>query len=175
MELPAMGKLPAAFAVALLAGTFGLGLTGCGEKETEDPAASVESQQTEDSATEDTAAEDSAAAEDDSSAPMGLTGEPLPADWPEEALVPNGEVILVLEMGGGGYKVVVSGVDDEQARGLIAEMAAAGLTTDGPTETGIGEEWTADVTTSTRMVSYAYAGGGAGLPEVAITLWPPTS
>lgn len=158
----------AAVCAALL--LAGLGLTACGDDGAarQEPTVQDESQG---------GSADSQAAQEDSdgggSVPSGLTGEPLPDDWPAEILVPDGEVILVLPIGAGGYSVTIEGVDDGQARDLIDRMVSAGFTTTGGvTETGIGEEWVAEVIGAGYMAGYAYAGGGAGLPNVTIQLIP---
>lgn len=143
-----------------------LGLTACGDDAAQQEPTAVQ---------EDGGGDGSPATEESGggSAPSGLTGEALPDDWPAEFLVPDGEVVLVLPLGDGGYySVLVEGVDDDQARGLIDEMVAGGLsTTAGVTETG-GGAWAAEGTSADRSASYAYATGGAGEPNVTIQVLP---
>lgn len=145
-----------AIAVPLVAG-----LAACGPKVTAEYADSS------DSATDETPEQEPAEEEPLDELPAS---EDLPADWPADILVPDGAIVLVLEVGS-GYVMTVEGVDDEQARGLIAEMAGAGLETMGPTDDGIGG-WTASATSATHIATYAYATGGAGLPNVGINLMP---
>lgn len=146
-------------AVLLLSG---LGLTGCGDDE------AVNAEPTTVDGGGSGAAGGEAAEPETAEQPEG---EPLPDDWPAEFLVPDGTIVLVMDLGG-GYSVTVEGVDSDQAQGLIDEMIAAGLsTTAGVTDTGNGE-WIAEVVGGTHRASYAYAGGGAGLPNVTIMLTP---
>jgi len=100
-------------------------------------------------------------------APQGLTGQALPADWPAELLLPSGELVLVLEVGG-GYQLLIEGVDEAATIALLDEMAAAGLRLTGPAEAGEGA-WIAEVTGDAHSASYAYASGGAGEPNVTIS------
>lgn len=156
----------AALCAALL--LVGAGLTACGGGEpepsdqTEQPAASEEAAPAEEEAPVD--------------GPTELTGEPLPDGWPTEFLVPYGEVTLVLPIGD-GVSVLVEGVDEAQAKGLIDEMVAAGLeTTAGVTDAGNGE-WVAEVFGTTASgdpyrAAYHFEPGGAGLPKVDIMLTP---
>ncbi|MGD9607452.1 MAG: hypothetical protein AB7V10_08220, partial [Leucobacter sp.] len=98
----------------LLALSLAAGFAGCGEKAepaSPDPSESSES------------AEQAPAEEPAEDLPAG---EDLPGDWPSDILVPDGSIVLVLEVGG-GYSVTVEGVDSDQAKGLIGEMASAGL------------------------------------------------
>lgn len=159
----------AAVSIAVAGALFGL--AGCGNTGSANPA--PESSVAGNGATQEASEQPSeqATGGNDAPAPTELTGEPLPDDWPSDILVPGGQLVLVLQIGT-GYSLTVEGVDSEQAQGLIGQMASAGLTTEGPTPTGVGEEWTASATSATHTATYAYAGGGAGLPNVAITLLP---
>lgn len=162
----------AALCAALLLAGLGLGLTACGaggEDAVQEAPSAVQGENGSDGSQ---AAEESSG-DDGGSARSGITGEPLPDDWPADFLVPDGEIVLVIPIGtGGSYSITVEGVDDGQARGLIDEMVSAGLTTTaGVTETGNGE-WIAEVVGSGHRASYAYAGGGAGEPNVTIQLLP---
>lgn len=159
-EAKRIGRLAALCAALLVAG---LGLAGCGDDE------AVDSQPT---AVEDSG--DSGGSGAGASEEPAPAGEALPDDWPAEFLVPDGTIALVIPMGG-GYSLTVEGVDDAQAQGLIDEMVGAGLsTTAGVTDMGNGE-WTAEVASGEYRASYAYASGGAGLPNVTITLVPNAS
>jgi len=141
-----------ASAPVLAAGLF-LGLAACGEK-TEAPAS-------------DTGAPAEEAPEDEASAELP-EGQDLPSDWPSEILVPDGAITVLLEVGS-GYALTLEGVDSVQAQGLIAEMATAGLKTEGPTDLG-NDAWTASASNADYSATYAYENGGAGLPKVLINL-----
>lgn len=149
-------------AVLLVAG---LGLTGCGDDEQPQPTVTSSDEQASESAPAESG--------DASSAPTSLDGEPLPEDWPANFLVPYGTIKLIIPNGTAtGYMILVEGVDDEQARGLIADMVGAGLTeVSAIAESGSGE-WNAIVSDGVHQASYAYATGGAGEPNVTIHLDP---
>ncbi|MFT4231405.1 MAG: hypothetical protein QM606_01325 [Leucobacter sp.] len=178
----ARAVLPAAvLPAALLAASLAIGLGGCGAQG--DPGSQGAGERTASEAAPDTAesgsspsaaGEEAVGEEASSDEPSGSdelpAGEPLPDDWPADILVPEGSIVLVLPMGG-GYALTVEGVDDDQARELIAEMASSGLATEGPVDLGNGE-WTASATSGTHQATYAYAEGGAGLPNVSINLSP---
>lgn len=153
------GRALATAAVLLLALTATFGLAGCGERDDSAVAGSSEAS---------TPSADGAQSEAEESPQATPDGEPLPDDWPAEILVPDGTIVLVIPMGG-GYALTVEGVDSEQAKGLIAQMAGAGLQTMGPTDMG-NDEWTAQATSAAYTATYAYASGGAGLPNVAVNL-----
>ena len=97
----------------------------------------------------------------------GLTGQALPADWPVDLLLPSGELVLALNVGG-GYQLLIEGVDEAEARALLTQMAGAGFQLIGPIETGDGT-WSAEVIDGSRSASYVYATGGAGEANVAVT------
>ena len=168
--------LAAVLAVPLLLGLAACGETDDGTGQATDASTAGEAT---DGTTQETATDDGAASGEQDGEPADGTsdegtelpaGEDLPADWPADILVPDGAIVLVLPMGG-GYSIEVDGVDSDQAKGIIADMAAAGLTTEGPTDLG-NDEWTASATGATHTATYAYATGGAGLPNVLIRLMP---
>lgn len=133
------------------------GLSACGSSSSSSPTATTSG---------DTASASSSVSE--SQAPSGHTGKALPSDWPSDILVPNGNITLVMQMGT-GYSVTVEGVDEAQAKDILTQMKNAGLTVTGPNDTGNGE-WTGTASNGTYTATYAYAGGGAGEPNVIIQL-----
>ncbi len=140
----------------------GLGLTSCGDD------SAYQAPSTGDSETASAAPEQEA----EPAAPTGLDGEPLPDNWPAEFLVPNGTVVLVQNIGNAGYSILIEGVDSDQAKSLIGDMVSSGMTEiSGITDMGSGE-WVAMVGNAEHQASYAYAGGGAGEPNVSISLTP---
>lgn len=172
--------LAAVLAVPLLLGLAACGETDDGTGQATDASTAGEAT---DGTTQEIATDDGAASGEQDGEPTDEStdgtsdegtelpaGEDLPADWPADILVPDGAIVLVLPMGG-GYSIEVDGVDSDQAKGIIADMAAAGLTTEGPTDLG-NDEWTASATGATHTATYAYATGGAGLPNVLIRLMP---
>ena len=158
----------AVLAALLLVGA--VGLTGCGEDAKSPAPASSEGAGS--GGTESPGGESpSSEAPESDAPPTETTGQPLPDGWPKEYLVPAGEVVLVQPIGG-SVSVLVEGVDSDQAKGLIEQMVAAGLSSaSGVAELGNGE-WTAEVSGADYRASYAYAGGGAGRPNVTIMLSP---
>ena len=142
--------------------TCGLGLTSCGDGN------ASQTPSTSSGETETVAPEQGA----EPTAPTGLDGEPLPDNWPAEFLVPNGTVVLVQSIGDTGYSVLVEGVDSDQAQGLIGDMVSSGLTEISSIADMGNGEWAAMVGNAEHQASYAYAGGGAGEPNVWISLTP---
>lgn len=152
------GRRARASALVALALALGAGLTGCGQATDAEPSSSPDASARSADPAESTGPEQQELPE----------SKPLPNDWPGEILVPDGSIVMVTEIGS-GYAILVEGVDSDQAKGLIADMASAGLTVDGPSDMG-NDEWTAMATSPGAMATYAYASGGAGLPNVAINL-----
>lgn len=146
-----------AFAAALL--LTGVGLVGCGDEEAAEPKGATSEAPAETSEDQQTT--------DTDSAPQG---EPVPADWPAQFLLPDGTITLVLELGS-GYQLVIEGVDDDAAQDLITQMTDQGMESRGVVDLGNGE-WAAEVSDGEWSAAYAYATGGAGLPNVAVTLTP---
>lgn len=177
-----MGRMHAGgrfLALTIAALCIGLGVSGCGTGASDsapasDTGASAGAENTQGGSDEAPAGEGDEAEAPDSAggdAPTTLTGEPLPDGWPSEYLVPFGEVTLVLPIGA-GVSVLVEGVDNGQAMGLIDEMVASGLASPaGVTDVGNGE-WVAEVTGAGYEATYHYETGGAGLPNVEIMLLP---
>lgn len=166
-----MAHLKNAAAACALLLAVGTGLTGCGDDGAvrEEPTATSTDSSGQDSPAEAESETESGHTGESPSA--GLDGEPLPSDWPSEFLVPDGTVALVIPLGS-GYSVLVEGVDSAHAADLIDRMVANGMSTSsGVTQLGNGE-WVAEVVGTAHRASYAYAGGGAGLPNVTITLTP---
>lgn len=167
-------------AVAVALALAALGLSGCGDADAasrDSSGADSASAAQGDRGGATSAPRDSGRSEapssgsDASGAPGGAEtdGEPLPDDWPEQYLVPGGTIVFVLPMGS-GYSVLVEGVDSDQAKGLIDRMAASGLSTDAGVVDMGGGDWTAGVSGAGYSATYAYAGGGAGEPNVTINL-----
>jgi predicted small lipoprotein YifL len=145
-------------------------LTACGDKDdTSKPPADTSSQSDAKSGTKATPDKPTESTDD---APTSLTGKPLPDNWPAEVLVPNGELIIVGKFGT-GWTLVVEGINEGQVKEMLDTMASNGFTNKEPVEVA-GAGWTVDSRDDKNLVTYAYATGGAGEPNVQIT-WTPAS
>lgn len=154
---------------ALLSGLTGLALaglllTGCGGSSSSDsmPPAGASSE---------IAIAESAAAESDPAQDGAVTtAAEVPEGWPAEVLVPAGNTVLTTERGG-GWDLLIEGIDEAELKALIERMTAAGFTTPGITDMGSGA-WIAELTGPVGVATYAYETGGAGLPNVRVVFTP---
>lgn len=161
-------------AVAVGASLVALALTGCGGSSAAGdaassaaPAASAPGDSATLEASPSVAAEESSGTSEETTA--GEAAE-LPDGWPAEVLVPAGDVVLATERGG-GWDLLVEGIDEAELKGLIEQMTASGYTSPGITDMGSGA-WIAELTGPVGIVDYAYETGGAGLPNVRIVVMP---
>jgi hypothetical protein len=85
-------------------------------------------------------------------------------------LVPAGETLLTTPRGG-GWDLLIEGIDESELRSLIDQMTSGGFTSPGVTDMG-GGAWIAELTGPVGVVTYSYEAGGAGVPNVRVVFVP---
>ena len=98
------------------------------------------------------------------------SGATVPDGWPEAVLVPAGETLLTTPRGG-GWDLLIEGIDESELRSLIDQMTSGGFTSPGVTDMG-GGAWIAELTGPVGVVTYSYEAGGAGVPNVRVVFVP---